>query len=162
MGSTEFYASAFQCFANLQTNLVSSTHLHQDSVVIYKVSKFLQRKEYSGLTWLGENDAENLDTQKAFETVPYQRLWRKPVSQKWRKGRSRAQWVVKWKGRKFYLTVDAHKIFWRLALRRDLRERVNQWETTFAPGMDVLRAVQGLQRNITGLSNPVGVKEWCS
>lgn len=49
----------------------------------------------------------------------------------------------------------------RQTLISNMKEWVKQRETKFAHYVDMLSAVQGCQKNFTGLSNDAGVKEEC-
>lgn len=61
--------------------------------------------------------------------------------------------VVKKESRKYYLTVNVQKIVCCLRLTSDLKEWVKEEGTKFTHYMDVLSAIQGLQKSFTGLSN---------
>lgn len=61
--------------------------------------------------------------------------------------------VVKKESRKYYLTVNVQMIVCCLRLTSDLKEWVKEEGTKFSHYMDVLSAIQGLQKSFTGLSN---------
>lgn len=61
--------------------------------------------------------------------------------------------VVKKESRKYYPTVNVQMIVCCLRLTSDLTEWVKEEGTKFAHYMDVLSAIQGLQKSFTGLSN---------